>query len=225
MNILIASATKIECQFLEKHFPAFIVDDNCIKFYINDTTIRLLITGVGIPAAIYQLSKQLVENKYDLVINIGIAGSFHDFEIGEVFHVTSEIFADIGFENGDNFLTLFESGFLKKDSFPYSNGLLISDSSINYKTLQTIKAVKGITVNTITKNIEKINLWKRKFHPNVESMEGAAIFYVCLLEKVKFIQLRAISNKVGVRDKSQWNIPLAIENMEKIVINLLNEIC
>ena len=55
-------------------------------------------------------------------------------------------------------------------------------------------------------------MWKT-FAADIESMEGAALHYVCLLQKVPFLQLRSISNKVGVRDKTKWKIKTAIDNL------------
>jgi futalosine hydrolase len=52
-------------------------------------------------------------------------------------------------------------------------------------------------------------------------MEGAAFFYVCLMEKVPFIELRAVSNEVGERDKSQWDIRVAFSVLETTCIQLL----
>jgi futalosine hydrolase len=53
-------------------------------------------------------------------------------------------------------------------------------------------------------------------------MEGAAFHYVCLTEKVPFLQLRAVSNYVGERNKKNWNIKLAIENLNKATIEVLH---
>ena len=54
-------------------------------------------------------------------------------------------------------------------------------------------------------------------------MEGAALHYVCLQEKVPFIQLRAISNYVGERDKSKWKMQEAITNLHNELLKLLNQ--
>jgi futalosine hydrolase len=60
---------------------------------------------------------------------------------------------------------------------------------------------------------QKRDQLERDFTPSVESMEGAAFFYVSILEKVPFIELRSISNEVGERDRSKWNIPLALDSL------------
>ncbi len=59
------------------------------------------------------------------------------------------------------------------------------------------------------------------YAPDVESMEGAAFHYGCLVEKVPFLQLRCISNYVEVRDKSKWNIPLAVKHLNEALISVV----
>jgi futalosine hydrolase len=55
-------------------------------------------------------------------------------------------------------------------------------------------------------------------------MEGAAIFYVCLMENIPFAEIRSISNYAGEMDKSKWNIPLAIKILCETVEKVMEEI-
>jgi len=54
-------------------------------------------------------------------------------------------------------------------------------------------------------------------------MEGAAVFYVCLFEKIPFLEIRAISNYVEVRDTTKWDIPTAIENLTDELFRFLRK--
>ena len=54
-------------------------------------------------------------------------------------------------------------------------------------------------------------------------MEGAAFFAGCK-RLDNFTQIRAVSNYVEKRDKSKWNISLAIENLNKTLQKTLQEI-
>jgi futalosine hydrolase len=69
-----------------------------------------------------------------------------------------------------------------------------------------------------------MDLRYEKINPHIETMEGAAVFYVCLMEHIPFVQIRAISNYVGETNKNLWKIPLAVENLHKTLIDVLNEI-
>ncbi len=62
------------------------------------------------------------------------------------------------------------------------------------------------------------------FSPDVESMEGAAFAYVCDQIKLDYIQLRSISNRVEERNKNNWNIPLAIKNLNQTLIEIIESI-
>jgi len=84
--------------------------------------------------------------------------------------------------------------------------------------------VRAITVNEITTRAERIKQLMEKYTPAAESMEGAAFHYVCLQEGIPFIQLRAISNFIGERDKSQWKMEEAIGNLNQQLIRFLNKL-
>ena len=55
---------------------------------------------------------------------------------------------------------------------------------------------------------------------DVETMEGAAFFECCLRHGVPFAEIRAVSNFVGERDHSRWDIPLALRNLESALKTL-----
>ena len=83
--------------------------------------------------------------------------------------------------------------------------------SVLKKTGLTI--VDGVTINEITTSAERINFYKEQLKANVETMEGAALHYVCLCEKIPFLQIRGVSNYVGERNKNKWTLREAIANL------------
>jgi futalosine hydrolase len=80
-----------------------------------------------------------------------------------------------------------------------------------------------MTVNEITTGAERVGWHQQNATAIVESMEGGPLHYVCLRMGVPFLQLRSVSNTVGVRDKTQWNIPLAIARLNEQLIHLLEK--
>jgi futalosine hydrolase len=84
--------------------------------------------------------------------------------------------------------------------------------------------VKGISVNQITSSKEMIAFYKNKFNPVTESMEGAALHYVCIIEKTPFLQVRSISNYIGERNKKKWNMNESIINLNTELIKLIKKI-
>jgi futalosine hydrolase len=87
-----------------------------------------------------------------------------------------------------------------------------------------LKKVSAITVNTTHGCKKSIDLFKNKFNADIETMEGAAFFYVCLNEGVKFFQIRTISNFVEERNEANWNIPLAIKNLNQQLSGIIDVI-
>ena len=77
-------------------------------------------------------------------------------------------------------------------------------------------------MNTVHGNMASIEKVIKKYKPEIESMEGAAFFYVCEKENIPSIQLRAISNYVERRNKDNWNIPLALQNLKLALEKLLS---
>jgi len=184
-------------------------------YKFNKLDIDILVAGVGIAATTWNMSKWLLRNQRpDLVINAGIAGSFNpDIKIGDVVMPVSDCFADAGVENGDSFLTLSEAVIVSGNDFPFENDFIYCDNSFCKKLMPVIKPVRAITVNTATGSEATKEKRIAKFNPDIETMEGAAFFYVASLEKLPFIAIRAISNMVERRDKSKWDIPLALNNL------------
>ena len=84
-----------------------------------------------------------------------------------------------------------------------------------------LEAVNGITVDLVTAGPERKARLAEKFNPQIESMEGAAVFYVCKMEDIPVIQIRAISNYVGVRDRHSWKTEEAIEALTRVISGLL----
>lgn len=215
MKLLIVAATEKEVSVLEKeHWQKN-----------NSHDIDFLITGAGIPATTYALTKKLSGKKYDLALNMGLAGTFREeIKIGEVVNVVTDCFADIGAEDGEKFLTLSQLGLLDADKFPFWNGKLKTDEAQHHATLQSMKNVKAITVNKMHGNADSIQRVIKKYHPDIESMEGAAFLYVCMMEKTPCIQLRAISNRVERRNRHSWNMDLSLQNLNHVIAEFIESI-
>jgi futalosine hydrolase len=207
MNLLIVAATDFEIEpFLKENISA-----------------DILITGVGIPSTVFHLSKKLFAKKYDLAIQAGIAGAFnHQLKLSEVVAVKEETFADLGIEENGKLYSLFEKGFMNENEFPFENGWLKNNHLILEKI--NLPYAKGITVNKIGDDALQNKMIEEKFSADVESMEGAAFHYVCLQQQINFLQLRSISNYVGERDKSKWELHNAIENLNTELLKIIEKL-
>lgn len=209
MKILLVSATEHELN----------LSNTSLKNNKTPIETDILISGIGIASTIYHVTKNLMQNKYDIIIQAGIAGSFtNDLNLGEVVLINADTFADPGIEETGVFKNLFASRLVNENNFPFTNGWLINEHRILNNGL--LKTVKAITVNKITDDKNQIEDQKKLFSAQAESMEGAAFHYVCLHMNIPFLQLRSISNMVGERDKTKWKMTEAISNLN----NELNKI-
>lgn len=198
MHICIVSATSLELQYLN-HIP---------KDRHN-----VLITGVGAAATTYQLMKHLVTGRPGLFLQAGIAGSFDEgLPLGQPVIINADRFADLGVHENNQWNDVFDMNLTESAIHPYSNGWLINPHH-NLLSAANLPIVKSISISEITTGAARIKQLKDKYNPAIESMEGAAFHYVCLQEGIPFLQLRTISNYVGERDKSKWQMRLALENL------------
>jgi futalosine hydrolase len=202
MNKLVIAATQMEIQpLMSAHFEA-----------------DFLITGVGSPATVYHLLKKIASKKYDFILQVGVAGSFDKFfNLGDVVFVKSDCFADLGAIENKKFHSIFDLNLNGLNEFPFKKGMLENE----FKMQLSLKDAKGITVNCLTDEMEQIGILQGKYQADIESMEGAALHFVCLQEGIPFLQIRGISNFVGERNKAKWDLKSAIENSNRVALQIL----
>jgi futalosine hydrolase len=217
MRILIVSATRFEIAPLLGTIHAPETEGHLYSITYQQHHITILLTGVGIAHTSFYLGKYLT-GAYDLIINAGICGSFnYTLSIGDVLRIDEDCFSDLGAEDDETFVSLKELNL--PGTYDVQNGHIF-----NHTALSPIKSAKGATVNTTHGNTQSISRFLKYKRADVESMEGAAFLFACNQVKVTCIQLRAVSNYVEKRDRSKWNIPLAIENLNKVLMDLLHQI-
>jgi futalosine hydrolase len=181
-----------------------------------------LITGVGMVATAAWCARALAQQRYDLALNFGVCGSF-DPALGPptVVHVRSDRIAELGAEDGEEFVTAQELELLKQDEFPFTAGRLVNASPPPSAALSGLPSVDAITVNTVHGDAKSVADISRRFHPQVESMEGAAFMYACLIQRVAFAQVRAVSNIVERRNRAAWKLPDAIRRLTDVAMDIV----
>lgn len=118
-----------------------------------------------------------------------------------------------------------EKSFLTFDKLNLSGKYIFSENcNESYFMVDLLKKVNGITVNTVHGNYESIEKVKQLYNPEIESMEGAAFFAACAEMTKNYIQIRAISNYVEKRNKSKWQMSLAIKNLNDFLITFIRNV-
>ena len=216
MNCLLIAATPVEISpFLESLRAGLEIN--------ADIQTDVLITDIGLTASTYSLGRQVQIKRPDLVIQAGVGGCFdHSIPTGSVMAIKQEAIADQSVIELNALKTLFDLKLVPENQYPFSKGWLINRHDVLKKV--KLKKVRGISVNEITTDKKKVKFYQEHFNPVVESMEGAALHYVCLMENIPFIQLRAVSNYIAERNKKNWNMKESISNLNTALIRLLNSL-
>jgi len=224
MKILLVSATYLEIEPLLLQFQMEQEVNQKLKRYTyNNHQIDVLIPGVGMTCTAYWMGKTLNPKIYDVAINLGIAGSFDNaLTIGQTVHITSDQISELGAEDGESFLSLIDMDLIEDEDYMLNHGLMKNTIAIQSPIIDSLEKVSAITVNTTHGDDNSIQKIKEIFNPQVESMEGAAFFYACLLEGITCVQIRTISNKVERRNKNNWDIPLAVKNLCSTGLEIIN---
>jgi futalosine hydrolase len=213
MRILIVSATILEIKPLLVDFIK-LEDDLFELKRSKELSIQILISGVGLVAMAARLAKRLEEEAYDFVLNCGIAGSFDSqIPLTKLFLVEQDTIADLGVEMGQKFISISQLG-LAKDS---DISILRNSGSFN-RFFETLPVAYAISKNTGSGRVSTISFLQRQFKVQLESMEGAAFHFVCRQKGVPFCQVRAVSNYVGERDKSKWDIKGSVTVLNEFVL-------
>lgn len=210
MRILIAAATAAEIAGYPK----------------NNPNLDFLITGIGVPSALYRLQHTLSTLSYGCVIQAGLAGTYDENSqpINSVALVSADCFADVGFEENGNFeplhaSALYRSEHTQPESCWLSNPNPLLESS-------GLPAVRAITVNRVSDSTLQMEQMRQHFSPVLESMEGACLHWVGNHMQVPYLQLRSVSNHAGVRNKAEWDIQGALRSlhhaMDRIIVAALS---
>ncbi len=213
MNVLVIAATEKELTGIKE-----------ISFDRPSIMVQTAVTGVGLMPSTYAILQFLIASRPDVIIQLGIAGGFNpSIELGTAVTVRKEMLADMGVYETSGYRDIFEMGLTEKNSAPFEQGAIVNQHENLIEAL-SLPVVSAVSVNEISTSTEKIKLFSEKYKADIESMEGAALHYVCTLQQIPFVQIRGISNLVGERDKSKWKIPESLHAATNACINLINKI-
>jgi len=199
-------------------YAGFSQTDDPIIYQQAGSDWKLMIAGIGTVPVMYNLTRHFAVNRYDRVIHGGIAGSyFLPLQPVDVVQVVRDTFVDVGIDHGGIFRWIFHENLWNPEEKPFRHGWMEVPEDISLK----LEPVNSVTVDMVTAGPERKARLAEKFNPHIETMEGAAVFYVCKMEDIPVIQIRAISNYVGVRDRHSWKTEEAIDALTKVISGLL----
>ncbi|NLR64056.1 futalosine hydrolase [Chitinophaga varians] len=224
MKLLVTAATTLEVQPFLQFLDHESQKVSAHQYRLANCDIQVLIAGIGMMHYAYSLGRYLATNRPDMALQAGIAGSFRrEWALGTVVMVDREYLADLGAEDNDQFKDLFDIHLWQASQPPFTGNALVNTfTSLPYRP--NLPTATGVSVNMVSGSTPTITRLESKYMPDVESMEGAAFHYACLSENTPFLQVRSISNYVEIRDKSKWNIPLAVKQLNDELVSIVKSL-
>ncbi|WP_370636310.1 futalosine hydrolase [Cohnella sp. CFH 77786] len=187
----------------------------------GDARFEVDLAGVGPALAAARTAAALVSAKgggdggFGLVVSAGIGGGFSGAaEIGSLVVASEIVAADLGAETPEGFLPLDELGF--------GSARTAVDEAAAGRLVEALKSAglpvrsgPVLTVSTVTGTAATaLNRAGRFPGAAAEGMEGYGVAVAASDLGVPALELRAISNPVGPRDRSAWRIKEALEALE-----------
>ena len=180
----------------------------------------VLAGGVGPAAAAASTASAIAGGPpFRYVVSAGIGGGFSDAApVGSIVIASEIIAADLGAETPDGFASVDELGF--------GSWSLSVDSELAEKLAETLRSAPQdglqatvgpvLTLSTVTGSAATASaLQKRVPGAAAEAMEGYGVATAAAMQGIEALEIRAISNVVGPRNRDEWRIGDALNALEK----------
>lgn len=223
-QLLIISATPFEVAGVQAYLDACGTPDEMGWYGCGSWKIRMVCTGIGLVATTYNLTRLVMQERPDFVLQLGIAGVLESsIPLGTTVWVKDDLIADLGARDQEgNLLNLLAMGLSD------SSAVLLKSNPVQefMQHIGPLPIALGLSVNQISGNPADAtaHIQQMTYDCHIESMEGAAMHYVCNELDIANLQIRSISNYIEPRDKSRWHIKDAIDNLNDFVISVLENI-
>ena len=209
MRVLVATAVPVERDAVARAFPepGTEVSSPGVALHRLPGGFDLLAAGVGPALAAASTAAALTaaalgSAPYGLVVSAGIGGGFGpDAPVGSLVVADEITAADLGAETADGFLPVTDLGFGTVTHRPPA-GLVAAVAAATGARPGTV-----LTGSTVTGTAERAALLRDR-HPRAlaEAMEGFGVAEAAAAHGVPVLELRAVSNPVGPRDRAAWRI-------------------
>lgn len=238
MYILITSAVYAETSELVNRMPSYratkIGGRDGIVGEMQQIPVTILVTGPGMTNTAQAITACIEKELPALILQTGCAGAFQgsSLNIGDIGIASEEIDIQLGIESAVNPFIIEEPPFsiIQSGNRQFKNRFATHRGLSEY-ALEILTEHKALgwhigmgpflTVSTITATQARAESLRKQYHPIMEAMEGVAAAQVATHYKLPFIEIRAVSNIVGKRDLTKWNLPLAFSRCSEAICCLL----
>lgn len=189
--------------------------DAVLRGLRGDSRFDVLAGGVGVAAAAASTARALAAAEYDLVVSAGIGGGFTgQAEVGSLVVANEIIAADLGAETPDGFMSVDELGF-GSARIQVDPGWAARVTEALRDAGLPVSTGPVLTVSTVTGTAETAReLGARVPGATAEAMEGYGVAVAARQCGLPVLEVRAVSNPVGPRDRASWRIAEALNALE-----------
>jgi len=186
-------------------------------------SISFAATGAGKVSAAISTLELIRQLRPGWIIQLGCAGAYPGSGLGiaDVAIANVEIFADEGVETPEGFLSMRD---LELPQAARDGELIFNEVPVDFPTAETIQEIRSslghqsrieagrfCTVSLGSGTDAASRRAEERWSPLAESMEGAAAALVAWRQRVRFSEIRGISNMTGDRNRESWKIAEACE--------------
>ncbi|MBP1996592.1 futalosine hydrolase [Paenibacillus eucommiae] len=178
----------------------------------------VIAAGVGPVAAAITTTTVLAAAHfdYDFVVSAGIGGGFPgQAEIGSLVVASEIIAADLGAETPEGFSSLDELGFGSSTHIQVDEHYAVRLTEALHTAKLPVLMGPVLTLSTVTGTAATAaKLALQVPQAAAEAMEGYGVAAAAYQRGIPVLEIRAISNLVGPRDRSAWRIGDALTALE-----------
>jgi len=197
--------------------------DAVLRGLRGNSNVEVTVAGVGPAAAAASTALALAgkDADYELVVSAGIAGGFANVApIGSIVVASESVAADLGAETPE--------GFAGVDKLGFGTNRVVADAALASRLTNSLRS-SGIpthcgpvlTLSTVTGTAETAELLAARVPgAAAEAMEGYGVAEAASRFGIPFMEIRAISNAVGPRDRAAWRIGEALAALESASTHL-----
>lgn len=180
----------------------------------GDARFDVFVAGVGTAAAAVRTARALAAAEYALVVSAGIGGGFTGQTVGSIVIASEIIAADLGAQTAEGFCSLEKLGF-GTTCYQVENNLAAQITDRLRAAGVSVQTGPILTVSTVTGTRETTHeLTERIPGAAAEAMEGFGVATAAHDRGLPILEIRAISNLVGPRDRSSWRIQEALNALQ-----------
>ncbi|MGA5519234.1 futalosine hydrolase [Streptomyces pseudogriseolus] len=208
-RVLVATAVPAERDAVAEAFPGPVRERTLPGAVVHRTADGpdLIAAGVGPALAAASTAAALTAaaldgRPYALVVCAGIGGGFApDAPLGSLVVADAITAADLGAETAEGFLPVTELGFGTVTHHPPASLAAAAAAASGARTGTVL------TVSTVTGTAARADTLRAR-HPRAlaEGMEGFGVAEAAAAQGVPVLEIRAVSNPVGPRDRAAWRI-------------------